>query len=54
MIISLPHFYAADPKLTEDIGGLHPNEEDHAISMDFELVSNYYFIHIHNDIENVY
>uniref|UniRef100_T1GSC9 Sensory neuron membrane protein 1 n=1 Tax=Megaselia scalaris TaxID=36166 RepID=T1GSC9_MEGSC len=39
MIISLPHFYAADPKLAEDIGGLHPNEEDHAISMDFELTT---------------
>lgn len=38
MAVSLPHFYAADPKLADDIGGLHPNEQDHAIFLDFELV----------------
>lgn len=45
MAVSLPHFYAADPKLSDDIGGLHPNEDEHAIFLDFELVSTIcYFI----------
>lgn len=36
---SLPHFYEADPKLLEKIGGgLNPNEQEHGIVLEFETV----------------
>lgn len=44
MSVSLPHFYAADSKLSDDIGGLHPNEQEHAIFLDFELVGVLFFL----------
>ncbi|KAL2716851.1 sensory neuron membrane protein 1-like [Vespula squamosa] len=36
LIASLPHFYLADEKYIQEVGGLHPQQELHDISMDFE------------------
>lgn len=36
LIASLPHFYLADEKYTQIVEGLHPEQELHDISMDFE------------------
>ncbi|XP_017795434.1 PREDICTED: sensory neuron membrane protein 1-like [Habropoda laboriosa] len=36
LIASLPHLLGSDEKYRQLVDGLHPNEEDHGISMDFE------------------
>ncbi|KAK9307566.1 hypothetical protein QLX08_002177 [Tetragonisca angustula] len=36
IIVSLPHFLGSDEKYLKMVDGLHPNDEDHAIHMDFE------------------
>ncbi|KAH0954151.1 hypothetical protein HN011_012146 [Eciton burchellii] len=36
IIGSLPHFYNSDPKYLDLVDGLHPNQDDHEIDMDFE------------------
>lgn len=37
--LSLPHFYKADPSLLKAIGtGLNPNQKEHEIFVNFELV----------------
>ncbi|XP_015438364.1 PREDICTED: sensory neuron membrane protein 1-like [Dufourea novaeangliae] len=36
LIGSLPHFLGAEEKYVQMVDGLHPNEEDHDMSMDFE------------------
>lgn len=38
MFGSLPHFLNADPSLLDNIDGLSPNREEHAIFMHFETV----------------
>lgn len=36
LVASLPHFLGSDKKYLEMVDGLHPNEEEHGIAMDFE------------------
>lgn len=44
IIVSLPHFYLADPKLLDDIGsGISPNKKEHMIFVHFETVSDIFF-----------
>lgn len=41
IVISLPHFYDADPSLLQQIeSGLHPNKKEHSVFIHFESVSN--------------
>lgn len=39
MIVSLPHFFKADPKLVTDVDGLDPQEEKHGVFIVFERVN---------------
>lgn len=39
IVTSQPHFYDSDPIYVHGVRGLHPNEEEHAISLVFETVS---------------
>lgn len=39
IVTSQPHFYDADPIYVKMVRGLHPNEEEHSITLIFELVS---------------
>lgn len=39
IVLSLPHFYKADPSLLTQIeSGLIPNESEHAFYIDYEAV----------------
>lgn len=39
IVVSLPHFYMADPSmLTQIQSGLVPNETEHAFYIDYEMV----------------
>ncbi|KAF5294271.1 hypothetical protein FQR65_LT10857 [Abscondita terminalis] len=39
IVASMPHFYDADPMYVKMVRGLHPNENDHGISLIFELMT---------------
>lgn len=39
VVASMPHFFETDPTVAQGVRGLHPREEDHAISILFESVS---------------
>ena len=39
VIVSFPHFFMADPKVIDSIGGMHPVAEEHEVAVDVEPVS---------------
>ncbi|XP_073981559.1 sensory neuron membrane protein 1-like isoform X2 [Rhodnius prolixus] len=39
IILTLPHFYEADPSYLEEVDGLHPNKENHQIFLNFEPIT---------------
>ena len=41
-IVSLPHFFMADPRVQRSVGGLNPNQQEHETTVDVEPVSYYY------------
>ena len=43
LVMSLPHFYQADPKYINAIEGLNPNKEEHESYLDIEPVTLYHF-----------
>ena len=42
-ILSLPHFFTADPRVQHSVGGLNPNEQEHETTVDVEPVSYYHY-----------
>ncbi|XP_055374670.1 sensory neuron membrane protein 1-like [Condylostylus longicornis] len=39
LVISLPHLYLAEPKLFDEVTGLKPNEKDHKIYLEYEIMT---------------
>lgn len=60
IVISLPHFYKADPEILKELGtGLNPNKEEHAVFLHFESVSfnsplKQYFLCFINFVDFIY
>ena len=52
LALSMPHFYQADPKFLEAVGGLNPEKEKHQFFMDvvpefgFPLGMNWFYAKI--------
>jgi hypothetical protein len=40
-VTSKPHFYQADESLVNSVEGLKPNEKEHEIALQFEMVNSF-------------